>query len=189
MCGRYTLFADREIQDLEDILARIDNETGKEKPKTGEIFPSDAAPVLIRGKAEAEPRLLTWGFPGFKNKQLIINARAETVIEKPMFHRAFESRRCIIPSTGFYEWDREKNKYLFNLPDSAMLYMAGLYSIFDQEERFVILTKDANKTVAQVHSRMPVVLGKRDLNNWIYDREAAVRILTGSGPDLVSRIG
>ena len=184
MCGRYTLFTDREIEDLEDILAKIDDDVKKERMKTGEIFPSEIVPVLIRQSDEIKPRLLTWGFPGYKKKQLIINARAESAGEKPMFRSALESRRCVIPSTGFYEWDRNKRKYLFNMPDSDMLYMAGLYHRFEEEDRFVILTRDANASVAPIHHRMPVVLEQMHIRNWLSDRDAALSILSGSGPEL-----
>lgn len=187
MCGRYTLFTDKEIQELEDIIAKIDDDVRKEKMKTGEIFPSDTVPVLLYEREEIKPRLLTWGFQGFKNKQLIINARAETAGEKPMFRAALENRRCVIPSTGFYEWDRNKTKYQFNMPHSSMLYMAGLYSQFDQEDRFVILTRDANASVSRVHHRMPVVLEQMHIRDWLSDRDAARDILSGAGPELVAK--
>jgi len=187
MCGRYTLFTDREIQDLEDIIAKIDDDAKKEKMKTGEIFPSDTVPVLLCDRDEIEPRLLTWGFPGFKHKQLIINARVETAGEKPMFRSALQSRRCVIPSTGFYEWDREKRKYQFNMPGSGMLYMAGVYSRFEQEERFVILTRDANASVSRVHHRMPVVLEQMHIRDWLADRDKARDIMSEVGPELVAK--
>ncbi len=187
MCGRYTLFTDKEIQELEDIIAKIDDDVKKEKMKTGEIFPSEIAPVLLCEKDEIKPRLLTWGFPGFKNKQLIINARAETAGEKPMFRAAMQSRRCVIPSTGFYEWDRDKKKYQFNMPDSAMLYMAGIYNQIDQEDRFVILTRDANASMSRIHHRMPVVLEQMHIRDWLADRDAVRDILSGAGPELVAK--
>ncbi len=187
MCGRYTLFSDREIRDLEDIIAKIDADVRKEKLKTGEIFPSDPAPVLLCEDYEAKPRLLVFGFPGFKNKQLIINARAETAGEKPMFRAALESRRCVIPSTGFFEWDRDKRKYLFRMPDADLLYMAGLYSRFEEEDRFLILTRNANASVSPVHHRMPVVLEQRNIPGWLFDRDEARAILCGPGPELLAK--
>ncbi len=185
MCGRYTLFTDREIEDLEDILAKIDDDVKKERMKTGEIFPSEIVPVLIRQSDEIKPRLLTWGFPGYKNKQLIINARAESAGEKPLFRAALENRRCVIPSTGFYEWDRNKRKYRFNMPDTDILYMAGLYSRFEEEDRFVILTRNANASVFPIHHRMPVVLEQMHIRDWLSDRDVALGILSGAGPELV----
>ena len=112
--------------------------------KTGEIFPTDLTPVLLPYADVIVPRLMVWGFPSFRNKGVIINARSETVREKKLFASALEKRRCIIPSTGFYEWNAEKKKFLFNMPDSGMLYMAGIYDRFDGEDRFVILTTEAN---------------------------------------------
>ena len=185
MCGRYTLFTDK-LDDLDYIFSKIDDPK-KEKMKTGEIFPSNIAPVLLCETNEMKPQLMIWGFPGFKNKQLIINARAETASEKPMFRAAMQSRRCVIPSTGFFEWDSEKRKFLFNMPDSNILYMAGLYSIFDDENRFVILTKAANDSISRIHNRMPVVLEPIHIRNWLADRDSAQSILSNEGPKLISK--
>jgi len=186
MCGRYTLFTDREIQELEAIIAKIDEDAGKSKMKTGEIFPSDFVPVLLNEQNIVKPRLFTWGFPGLKNKQLIINARAETAGEKTMFRRALDNGRCVIPSTGFYEWDEKKRKYLFSLPGSGMLYMAGLYGRFDEEHCFVILTRDANASVSPIHHRMPVVVRKTEIRDWLFNRASASAILSGAGPELLA---
>lgn len=184
MCGRYTFFTDREIREVEEILKKIDNEVNRDKLKTGEIFPSDTVPVLISEDNRMKLRLFTWGMPGFQGKRLIINARSETSHEKKMFRSALAHRRCVIPSTGFYEWDREKNKYLFNMPASHMLYMAGIYSPFEQEKRFVILTTQANTSVSKIHSRMPVVLRREELKGWLSSYDMASRLLTGNPPDL-----
>lgn len=72
------------------------------------------------------PELLAWGFPRFDKKGVVINARAETAPDKPMFRKCLEQRRCVIPSTGFYEWAADKTKYRFRLPGEDALYMAGL---------------------------------------------------------------
>jgi len=178
MCGRYTFFTEREIREVEDIIREIDKDIKREKLKTGEIFPSDIAPVLLADKGEAKPKLMTWGFPGYQGKQLIINARSETVHEKRLFRSSLETMRCVIPSTGFYEWDKQKNKHLFNMPDSEMLYMAGLYNRFEDDERFVILTAQANESVAGVHSRMPVILHHNRIKDWLFEPRTAGSILT-----------
>ncbi|NLP30592.1 MAG: SOS response-associated peptidase [Clostridiales bacterium] len=186
MCGRYTLYTDRDIEDLDNILSKIDDPK-KENMKTGEIFPSNTVPVLLYEEKEIKPQLMVWGFPGFKNKQLIINARSETAAEKPMFKTAMQSRRCVIISTGFFEWDCDKRRYQFNMPDSEMLFMAGLYSHFDEDDRFVILTKEANSSISQVHHRIPVVLEQRLIHDWLANWEEAQSILSFEGPKLVTK--
>lgn len=179
MCGRYTFFTEREIREVEDIIKEIDKDIKRDKLKTGEIFPSDVAPVLLTEKGAVKPKLLTWGFPNFHGKQLIINARSETVQEKRLFSKALVTRRCVIPSTGFYEWDKDKKKHLFNMPDSEMLYMAGLYNRFEDDDRFVILTAQANESVSGIHPRMPVIIHKNRIHDWLLVPESVDSILKG----------
>ncbi len=190
MCGRYVLFSNTGIQDIRDIIDEVQKKVNGET-KTGEIFPTDKAPVLIQKESHMTPELLTWGFPNFKNKGVVINARSETVIEKPMFRKSLYTMRCVIPSTGFFEWshdNKEKRKYLFNLPETQALYMAGLYNEFDGVQRFVILTTDANSSMADVHNRMPVVLNKESVEQWILDPQFAIETLSGNHPMLIKTL-
>jgi putative SOS response-associated peptidase YedK len=187
MCGRYTFFTDKELQEVDEIIDQISNEMQLEKMKTGEIFPTDLAPVFVPQDDIVIPRLMVWGFPNFRNKGVIINARSETAREKKLFGSSLEKRRCVIPSTGFYEWDAEKKKFLFNMPDSGMLYMAGIYNQFDGENRFVILTTGANASVAEIHDRMPVILPKDRIGSWIFDNDCTDPILNGQQPALTKK--
>lgn len=143
MCGRYCLYED-DNRELREILDKTEDEF-----KTGDIFPTDKAPVLIQQNDGIRPEAVAWGFPGFKGKGVIINARAETVMEKNTFRRSMEIKQCVIPSSGFFEWSHSgpKIKYQFKLPEPNTLYMAGLYQDFEEERRFVILTTDANESM------------------------------------------
>lgn len=188
MCGRYTFFTDKELQEVDDIIEQISNDIQLENMKTGEIFPTNLAPVFLPEKDIVIPRLMIWGFPNFRNKGVIINARSETAREKKLFGSSLERRRCVIPSTGFYEWDSEKRKYLFNMPGSQMLYMAGIYNQFDGENRFVILTTEANSSMAEVHIRMPVIIPKDRIKDWIFDFNITDDLLLHEQPGLVKRI-
>lgn len=189
MCGRYVLFSDTEIQDIRDIIDEVQRKVNGEI-KTGEIFPTDKAPILIQEQGIITPEAVVWGFPNFRNKGVVINARSETVPEKPMFRHSLEAKRCIIPSTGFYEWshDEKKIKYQFNLPGSGALYMAGLWNDFDGERRFVILTTEANASMSEIHNRMPVVLDGTNKDRWLMDYQAALNILTATPPQLVKAL-
>lgn len=173
MCKRYCLYAD-DNQEIREILDRTEGEF-----KTGEIFPTDKAPVLIQQSGFIKPEVVTWGYPGFKGKGVIINARAETVLEKNTFRRSMETKRCVIPSSGFFEWshDGKKIKYQFNLQKTSVLYMAGLYEDYGGERRFVILTTEANESMIEVHNRMPVVLPDNESKYWLEDYNAAAYIL------------
>lgn len=82
MCGRYTLMTDENYKDILDIIQEVENNTGKSVEKTGEIYPTNTAPVLINRNGRRFADLFRWGFPNFYNKGVIINARAETAPEK-----------------------------------------------------------------------------------------------------------
>jgi putative SOS response-associated peptidase YedK len=128
---------------------------------------------------------MRWGFDKWNNKGVIINARSETAAEKKMFAKPIAERRCIIPSTGFYEWakthGKAKIKYQFNVPDSPMLYMAGFYTA----DNFVILTRAANDSMADVHDRMPVILYKDELVSWLNDKDFATDAMNRDSIELV----
>lgn len=188
MCGRYSLFLERDIEELNVIIAEVNALNQGTPTKTGEVSPSDLAPILVNqgGRAVTSGE---WGFPGFRGSSVIFNARAETAMEKKMFAESLVARRCVIPSTGFYEWKTEKgrkHKYLFFLEENQLLYMAGFYKEFEGVRRFVILTTAPNASVADVHDRMPVVLLPEEIDDWLMDGDAADRILHAV-PPLLSR--
>lgn len=186
MCGRYQ-FSAEENEAIREIIRQVQDQQGYSKMKTGEIYPTNIAPVLIAKEKEIKPRLLSWGFPNFRNKGVIINARAETAPEKRMFSGPLRERRCAVPTTGFYEWDAEKQKYLFRLPGGGVMYLAGLWSEFEGEERFVILTTEPNASIINVHNRMPVVLPQAQLSGWLENTGQALEILKETPPMLVHK--
>lgn len=187
MCGRYAFFTDREIEEINKIIDEANKNSENRKMKTGEIFPSDLVPVLVANKQHCTANLLTWGFPSFNGKGLIINARSETAYEKKTFKESLENRRCVIPSTGFYEWDAKRKKFLFNMADSPLLHMAGIYNKYKGENRFVILTTGANNSVLEVHKRMPVVLPKDKIETWLFESSSANKILFDNHPELIKK--
>lgn len=101
-----------------------------------------------------------------------------------MFRRPLLERRCIVPTTGIYMWDRQKNKYHFRLPRQERLYLAGLWNNFQGEERFVILTTAPNNTIINVHDRMPVLLTDDEVMPWLYDTGMASAKLIALQPAL-----
>lgn len=118
MCGRYTLFTDEEYQDIRKIIRAV-QEKGNEV-KTGEIYPTNPAPILVWEGKETVPQAVKWGWPKFQGSGVLINARAETAEEKNLFRKSVYTRRCVVPTTGFYEWDQEKAKYRFILPHATL---------------------------------------------------------------------
>jgi putative SOS response-associated peptidase YedK len=99
-----------------------------------------------------------------------------------MFKTPYAQRRCVVPSTGFYEWRRDERgkpveKFLFNEGEAPMLYMAAVYTEYSDDvplkERFAILTREANGSMRDIHDRMPVILRKTELTRWLTDRAFA----------------
>lgn len=174
MCGRYQFFErNDDVEEVIRILEKLnDLSTDANSHKSIEIFPTDSAPVLVGNKNRV--KIMKWGFPKWGGKGVIINSKSETAAEKKMFSLPLIRQRCVIPSTGFFEWQKKmdskaKSKYLFNIPDSPILYMAGIYQIFQGTEYFVILTREANRYISDIHDRMPVIMNKDEINGWLYD--------------------
>ncbi|MBH1942132.1 SOS response-associated peptidase [Mobilitalea sibirica] len=184
MCGRYN-FTVEQSDEIREILEKLNAKIHGKEARTGEVFPTNLAPLLIEEEKKVEPALSTWGFPKYQQKGVIINARSETALEKRTFRGSLLNRRCIIPSTGFYEWDSSKQKFLFRQEGTNALYMAGLYSYYQEEMRFVILTTDANESIKEVHNRMPLVIPKNEIETWIMDNSAANEILHRVPPMLI----
>ena len=181
MCGRYCLYDDGNGE-LRAILDRTEGDF-----KTGEIFPTAKAPVLIQQSGKIKPQAIVWGFPGYHGNGIIINARAETVPEKPMFRNCLQSKRCVIPSSGFFEWSHTypKTKYQFNLPDSPAVFMAGLYQDFGGKRCYAIITTAANESMIEIHSRMPVILLKEEVRKWLCDDSTVADRLRRTPPMLI----
>ncbi|MBP3509317.1 MAG: SOS response-associated peptidase [Oscillibacter sp.] len=170
MCGRYQFTAEQCAEILQ-IIQDVERRHGAGAWTPGEIRPTAVAPVLVSSEKGIHSELQSWGYkmPG----NLVINARAETAADKPMFRASVASQRCVIPSTGFFEWDSQKRKYLFQLPGEDMLYMAGLYSIRDGKPCYCILTTSANDSMKDIHHRMPLVLKREQVAPWLEQPKAA----------------
>ena len=149
MCGRYYI-GDYVSEKLEDITSG----RGISQIKTGDVYPSQEAAVLVRGEDGAQTRMMCWGFPQSRGKGLLINARAETAMERPLFRDSIRNRRCVVPASHFYEWDQSKNKVTFCREDSPVLYMAGFYQLFEDKEHFIIVTTKGSKSGKPVINSM-----------------------------------
>ena len=174
MCGRYYV-DDETAREIEKLVRELDRKLQIER--TGDIRPSQRA-VVIRGENKhLMADCMAWGFPRFDGKGLLINARAESVTERKMFRDSVQHRRCIIPAKGFYEWDKSKEKFSYERYDAPLLFMAGCYNKYQDQERFVILTTGANPSVSPVHDRMPLILEPKELKDWVLDDKATEYLL------------
>ena len=138
---------------------------------------SRPAAVLRGGENGLVAEEMLWGFPRFEGNGLIINARAETALERRTFRESVRRRRCVIPARGFYEWNAVREKFSYERRGGAVLFMAGFYQMYQGRNRFVILTTEANASVRDVHDRMPLVLEPEELESWVLDDLAAEGIL------------
>lgn len=147
------------------------------------IAPSQdiAAARFLPNSSTRELVLLKWGLlPSWaKDKKVaykMINARAETIAEKPTFRGAFRHHRCLIPASGFFEWSYKKNKtkqpYFIGLKDARIFAFAGLWEHWEDDggeiiESCTIITTGANKTVGNIHDRMPVIIKPEQYDRWL----------------------
>ena len=184
MCGRFQ-FSVEESEELRQIIEEVQKNLNTEM-RTGEIFPTNLSPVLTWKNGKQKPELYKWGFPKFRGSGVIINARVETILEKPMFRKSMEEKRCVIPTSGFFEWsqDGKKQKYLVRRPGKIELYLAGIYNVFQGTPCFVVLTTAANESVSDIHSRMPVIIPRNRLQSWTGDFGEAMEIANGRQPAL-----
>lgn len=142
-----------------------------------DILPTDITPIICYYEDKLITKNIKWGYLNPQNNSLIINARAETVDTKPLFKNSYESRRCVVPAAGFYEWNRNKEKAVFTNIEDTAIFMCGSYDIFDNEERFVIYTTAANESMAPVHDRMPVFIFRSEIIEWLTDRKYSDMVL------------
>ncbi|UBF26448.1 SOS response-associated peptidase [Kovacikia minuta CCNUW1] len=145
------------------------------------IAPTQAIPTvsLMSAEPERQFRLLRWGLvPGWaKDLSMgakLINARSETVAEKPSFRSAFKQRRCLILADGFYEWQRSQGKkqpYYIQMCEGQPFAFAGLWERWQKGdspiESCTILTTQANELMQPIHDRMPVILSPQDYDLWL----------------------
>lgn len=168
MCGRYMVTANRK-QLVERFAAQ--DALATETP-TGVISPSQTAAVVTM---ECKLETHRWGLkPEWEARGvLLINARAETLTQKPSFRDLLARQRCLIPATGFFEWERlpngRKRPLFYRLLNRGLFGFAGLWTASgDGDGRaFTIITTEANEVVQPVHNRMPVMLSPEAEATWL----------------------
>ncbi len=183
MCGRYHI--DSEL--AKEVQKVISDKYKKLRFEEKDISPGSKGVVLMPENSEILPKEIFWGFPGKEKSRLIINARSETAHQRPLFSECLSHRRCIIPARSFYEWDKSKDKVTFCLDSNEAIYLAGIYNLFNNEDCFTILTTAANASVSAVHDRMPVVIERKDIHDWLFNDEKAHNLINRDMPMFVSK--
>lgn len=172
MCGRFTqAFSWPEIVEL----YRLVDEIAPHLSASWNIAPTHNAGVIVAGRDGLHFKPMRWGLvpqwakdPSIGSK--LINARAETLGEKPAFRQALRSRRCVVPISGFYEWQRlgrGKQPCFISGADGKPLTLAGLWEDWNGLLTFTIVTVPANEKLAPIHDRMPAILAPEDALAWL----------------------
>ncbi|MEM6588651.1 MAG: SOS response-associated peptidase [Pseudomonadota bacterium] len=193
MCGRFavTLPSDAMAQLFE---ARPANDLPN--VPNFNICPTNSVHVITSQGDERALQSFRWGFlphwyKAANDGPLLINARAETIAEKPAFSSAARNRRCLIPATGFYEWtkDPQGNRLPWYISPSKgeTLAFAGVWQVWDKSETplntCAIVTTKANKTMGTIHHRMPVILQAKDWPLWLGEAGHGAATLMHAGPE------
>jgi putative SOS response-associated peptidase YedK len=176
MCGRFVL-----VTDLKNIQKNLNiQHISCEYQPSWNIMPNQLIPAVIHRNGVNELVSFRWGLipswskdPSIANK--LINARAETLDQKPSFRDAFKKRRCLIVADGFYEWKKEGNKKMplyYYLKSGRPFGFAGLYETWISPDKkgintCVIITTEANELIVPIHDRMPVILSGDQEKTWL----------------------
>ncbi|MEK3683679.1 SOS response-associated peptidase [Paenibacillus sp. FSL R10-2736] len=177
MCGRFTITVT-----LEELITHYlidDSKLATLKPNYN-VAPMHNVPAVIASDEGKRLGELRWGLVPFWAKDdkigsKMINARAETVAEKPAFKRLLKTKRCIIPADGFYEWKKDgtsKQPYRILMSDGSLFSFAGLYDTWEDPEgkklsTCTIITTTPNSLMEDIHDRMPVILRPEDEADWL----------------------
>ncbi len=193
MCGRYGFVPGKNF----DERFQVEHHQETLLPSYN-VAPGATMPVVLRNSPN-RVELMKWGLIPFwakdpKNSYKTINARAETVATSPVFREALKRRRCLVPASGFYEWqqtERGKLPYFIHLKDIELFAFAGLYDVWQDAEgnelhTYTIITTTPNDLVQPIHNRMPVILHPDDEAMWIDPKmndTAALRALLQPFPN------
>jgi putative SOS response-associated peptidase YedK len=185
MCGRYVL------GDIAALAARFDVavDPSTTSPRYN-VAPTQTMPTVVK-QSPNRLVMMRWGLvPSWakdgKTEQLMINARAETLAQKRTFSKLLASQRCLVPASGFYEWQQTgsgKVPHYISLKDDSLLAFAGLYDRWKDDQgteiySYTIITTEPNELMASIHNRMPVILRRDDEAFWLNpDETEAERLL------------
>jgi putative SOS response-associated peptidase YedK len=193
MCGRYYIASEEDAAEMDRIIEEIERRLAGAPEtfalKTGEIFPTDVVPVIAGNKRrEIMPFPMKWGYSRPDGKGVVINARSESVFDKPIFRQGILSRRCLVPATNYFEWRKTggRQKYAIRPRGEKLLCMAGIYRYEADLKlpRFVILTRPAAEGLRFIHDRMPVVLPAEAHEQWLSGEGDVLRLLSEASENM-----
>ena len=175
MCGRYWIAPEEDNLEYAEILRTLEHTDEQTDWPSGLIVPTLPAPVITKDGI----KLMRFGMKKEFLPKILINARSETIIQKPMFKKMFDQdQRCLLPASSFYEPSPDKKCRKFLIKSGRMLYMAGLFDQIEGLPQFVIITQDADEVVSPFHHRMPLLLYSEELQKiWLGEERLAAKLL------------
>ena len=179
MCGRYVIISSPEA--IRRLFGYLDQPNF---PPRYNVAPTQPVPIVRLAEGERRFALVRWGLipPWVKDPKtfsLVINARGESVLDKPAFRNAMRRRRCLFPSDGFYDWNEaggRRRPYFIGPKDGGPIAFAGLWESWmgpngEEMETAAIVTTQAKGTLAAIHDRMPVIVPPEAFDLWLDGRK------------------
>lgn len=169
MCGRFANAQPKLVAEIFSFSKEINWE------RNYNVVPSQEVSVIVASGLAIEVLPMRWGFIPSWNKETKpkvtpINARSETVFQSRLFKSSAIHRHCIIPVSGYYEWqtiDKKKQPFYINRKGSSVMALAGIFDKCGDEYSFAILTQEANNNLLHIHHRMPVILSNDLFDKWL----------------------
>ena len=204
MCTRF--YVEPDDEDIREIIAQIQGSkladrfvrAGSAVRTNGEIRPTDVVPVIAPDRA-GEPAVfpMKWGFR-LRGNTLAVNARTETAAEKPSFREAWVKRRCVVPASWYFEWEhladpsgrtKTGDRYAIQPRNAHVTWLCGLYRMEDGFPVFAVLTREPSEELRRIHDRMPLILPKEKIREWIRPGARAEDLLPYALTDMVMEKG
>ena len=206
MCCRYYMEMSPELRPIIEeanrsaLKERIVDKLGRPLITEGEVRPTNIIPVIAPNRSGARTVFpMVWGFTLPRSSSPMVNARVETASSKPTFKESWERRRCIIPASYYFEWEHLINaatgkaktgdKYMIQPKGSAVTWLAGLYRIEEmsgiQVPVFTVLTREPSEEIRFIHDRMPVILPREAVAEWIRPDSKPDEIIKEAMTDMV----
>lgn len=210
MCCRYYMEKSPELRpyieaaNRSSLKDRLVSKLARPLVTEGEVRPTDLVPVIAPSSKSLEPTVfpMVWGFTIPRRQTSLFNARVESATEKPTFKESWEKRRCIVPASWYYEWEHLINastgksktgdKYMIQAKGSNVIYLAGLYRLEEiagiQVPVFTILTREPSDEIRFIHDRMPVMLPKEYIREWVNPNGKPEEIIRAAQTEMVFEV-
>lgn len=210
MCCRYYMEKSPELRpyieaaNRSSLKDRLVSKLARPLVTEGEVRPTDLVPVIAPSSKSLEPTVfpMVWGYTIPRRQTSLFNARVESATEKPTFKESWEKRRCIVPASWYYEWEHLINastgksktgdKYMIQAKGSNVIYLAGLYRLEEiagiQVPVFTILTREPSDEIRFIHDRMPVMLPKEYIREWVNPNGKPEEIIRAAQTEMVFEV-